>query len=141
MDAACMLEISWKDFFFRNLEFFIELNRLNALHSFILAGVRPEQITARVVERVLSPARAFMLSWACRHMKRQKVRGLITHSWRTRTAFQNFRKAATDRLPPIPTILSANLAVAMAHVVKFICLLPVCGFCYRKPAHADRSPA
>jgi hypothetical protein len=47
-EAACTLEISWQDFYFRNLGLFIRLNRLNILHPFMLAGGRPAQITARV---------------------------------------------------------------------------------------------
>ena len=59
-EAACTLEISWQDFYFRNLGLFIRLNRLNILHPFMLAGGRPEQITARVsVEKGLVSGKGF----------------------------------------------------------------------------------
>jgi hypothetical protein len=52
-EGACTVEILWNDFYLRHVEF---LSRLNVLHFFMLAGVRPEQIKARViVEKGLGP--------------------------------------------------------------------------------------
>lgn len=56
-EEACTLEISWDDFYLRHVEF---LNRLNVLHVFMLAGGRPEHISARVkVERGFASAKGF----------------------------------------------------------------------------------
>jgi hypothetical protein len=56
-EAACILEISWTDFYLRHIDFFV---RLNALHFFMLAGGRPEQITARAtVEKGLVSGKSF----------------------------------------------------------------------------------
>lgn len=44
-DGSCTLEILWKDFYLRHVEF---LYQLNALHFFMLAGGRPQQVWARV---------------------------------------------------------------------------------------------
>jgi hypothetical protein len=56
-DGSCSLEILWKDFSLRHIEF---LSRLDTLHFFILAGGRPEQVSARVtVEKDAVVGKAF----------------------------------------------------------------------------------
>jgi hypothetical protein len=45
-EASCTLEISWTDFCLRHFGFFI---KMEALHSFLLAGGRPERIGARIL--------------------------------------------------------------------------------------------
>jgi len=58
-ENACILEISWNDFYLRHVESF---SRFNVLHFFLLAGGRPEQIKARVtVDNGVASGKGFYL--------------------------------------------------------------------------------